>query len=96
MVSIDDRIKKTQVRLQVTEVLMMNGDGHYDNMMPVQEICGLLSQYNDDELQEVIDELAVDPATPIEYGNDNHGLILTSKLEAITFYNHLEKKLPFP
>lgn len=75
---------------------MTDGDGHYENTMAVQEVCGLLSHYKEDELQEVIDELANDPGTPIEYRDNNHSLILTSKTEAATFYKHLEKKLPFP
>lgn len=90
MVTIDGPEKRNLAKVQIVEILIGGDDGYYEgegNAMPVEELCGLISQFNDDDLRDVINDLAVDPGSPLEFADDNNQSIwLTNQSDAISFY----------
>lgn len=95
MASLDDEVKIKRAKLQIVEVLI--GDGCYlcrGTHVGVITLCDRFSQYEDAEFITVIDELAVDPASPLNYvDDDNFEVALESESEATAFYSNLREDL---
>lgn len=96
MASLDDDMSKLRATVQIVEVLMTDKDGHYDEPMAMEELCGLFCQYCDEDLRALIESMISDPGVPVKTAEESEqAILLKSQSEAEAFFSTKRNELPF-
>jgi hypothetical protein len=91
-----DQVQKDFAKYKIMDILI--GEGRYtccNGPIPVQELYGILSQYDESTISETVETLVDTGGSSVEYADDDQlSVVLTSKSKAHSFYDYLLSKLP--
>ena len=91
-----DQVQENFAKYTVMEALM--GEGRYiccNGPIPIQELCGILSQYDESTTEETVESLVNIGGSSVEYADDDQlSVVLTSKSMAQSYHDYLLSKLP--